>query len=987
MNHNLRGGWIIAAMILSALLIGLAPPAAGFVPADQNETYEIRLPEFDMEGYQSPARETGSLQVSSILRDRYEGNWMVHSWNSQTDAPRWVYGTSVQVADRILDATDVERIARQVISENRDVLHADASQLRLTSTPNALGKWAAHFQQTWNGIDVHGATVRILFSDSGKLMLMGSDYQPNIDISPVALFSASQATEIARAALPFNPSTDRIEGDATLLVLPVSLSETAVEHHLVWRVRVRTEEPLGAWVTHVDAHTGQIIWRYNDIHFAYLGTTSAPVQIYGYCDGITETFLPYLRVQVSGIGNVDSDGAGNWTIAGSGGPRTVTSDLYGPYVDVNNLGGANAAFSGTAQENLPLTVRYSDTNAQNDERDTFSAVNQVHDFFQLFAPAFSYPNARITANVSRNSTCNAYWDGTINFYREGGGCANTGEMQQVVHHEFGHGVQNAILGSQGNQGLGEGNSDILGNLITQDPIIGRGFYLNNCTGGIRNSVNNLVYPDDVIGQQIHYAGQVIAGFNWDAMVGLQLQYGVQQGTIMSAERWHNGRVLMHPTTQPDQVLATFIADDDNANLDDGTPNHAIFCQAAENHGFECPAILVGVFIYHTAHPYSGDTVQGYDVTMQAVSLPQGQNQIVPGSTAIHYRVNGGSFIDAPMSATGNPDEYAGSIPAQPHGSIVEYYISALDTSSNYGTSPVDAPTSLHYFQVNDEFPDDMETVTVWTGGATGDNASAGRWVQADPVGTTFNSLPVQPENDHTTDPGHICWVTGNGSVGGAAGEADVDGGLTTLLSPRFDLNNATQVQVSYWKYYTNDRGNNPGQDYWRVDVTNDGGTTWIPIENTTTSTNAWVENAFDLFTYVPVPDVVQFRFVAEDAGGGSLVEAAVDDFLLAAVFNTADAGDFNVRLVTGLGQNSPNPFGPQTDIRFRLAQAGPVSLAVYDTAGRRVRSLANGSMPAGDHSLRWDGTDEAGHTLSAGVYFCRFEAGGRTFSARMMLVK
>ncbi len=987
MNHNLRAGGIICMMVFAALQIGLAPPAAGFSPASQNETYEIALPEFDMEGYQSPERTAGSLQVSNILQDRYNGNWRVHSWNSQTGAPRWVYGTSVRVADRILDATDVERLARQVISENRDVLRADPSELRLTSTPHAMGKWTAHFQQTWNGIDVHGATVRVLFSESGKLMLMGSDFQPSIELSPIPVYSAAQATEIARSALPFNPATDRIEGEATLLVLPVPLSETQVEHHLVWRIRVRTEDPLGAWMTHVDAHTGEIIWRYNDIHFAYNGTTSAPVQIYGYCDGITETFLPYLRINVSGVGTVYSDVAGNWSINGSGGDRAVTSDLYGLYVDVNNMGGDQAAFAGTAQENVPLNVRFDDANAQHDERDTYLAVNQVHDFFQLFDPSFSYCNTRITANVSRNATCNAYWDGTINFYREGGGCANTGELQQVVHHEFGHGIQNAILGGQGSQGLGEGNSDINGNLITQDPIIGRGFYLDNCVSGIRNSVNNYIYPDDVVGEEIHFAGQVIAGFNWDAMVGLQLQYGMEQGTIMSAERWHFGRVLMHPNTQPDQVLATFIADDDNDNLDDGTPNHAIFCQAATNHGFACPAILVGVFIYHTAHPYTGDNLQGYDVTMTAVSLPDGEWDIVANSTAIHYRVNGGDFSDVAMSPTGNPDEFSGVIPAQPYGSIVEYYISAMDTGNNLGTSPIDAPTSLHYFQVNDEFPDDMEIVTAWTGGADGDNASSGRWVQADPVGTTYNGQQVQPENDHTTDPGHICWITGNGSVGGAAGEADVDGGKTTLLSPSFDLTDATQVQVSYWKYYTNDKGNAPGQDYWQVGVTNDDGATWTPIENTLTSTNAWVENVFDLFTYVPDPGVVQFRFIAEDSGSGSLVEAGVDDFSLTAVFNTADAEDFNVRLVAGLGPNTPNPFGPQTDIRFRLAEAGPVSLAVYDATGRRVKSLAEGTMVAGDYSLRWDGTDQAGHSLSAGVYFCRLEAGGRTFSSRMMLVK
>jgi hypothetical protein len=986
-NHILRIGGSVGALAIIALLLGLAGPAAAFTPANQDRNYEIRLPEFDLEAYQSPITADGRLEVAQILKNRFHSEWSVQSWNPQTATARWVYGPSVQVAAPLYTSDDVERAARMVIASNQDVLKADPTQLRLTDTPHVDGKWAAHFQQTWHGIDVHRATVRIVLSEDGRLMLMGSDYKSNIDLSPIPVFSAAQATEIAKAGLSFNPATDTIDGDAKLLVLPVSLSQTEVAYHLVWQVRVRTADPVGIWVTSVDAHSGEVIWRYNDVSFAYSGNSTSAVHFNSYCDGTVNRVCQYLRVQVNGVGNVNTDALGNWTIAGTGGDRSVTADLYGPYVDLNNIAGAEATFTGTAHENIPLTVAFSSTNSQADERDTFDAVNQIHDFFETFAPGFSYTNARITANVSRNSTCNAYWDGTINFYIAGGGCANTGEMQQVVEHEFGHGVQNAILGGQGDQGLGEGNGDILGNLMTQDPIIGRGFYTGNCTSGIRNSLNTLRYPGDVIGQEIHSAGQVIAGFNWDMMVGLQLQYGVLPGKTMAATRWHNGRVLLHPQTQPDQVLGTFTADDDNGDLGDGTPNYDIICQAATNHGFTCPEIIVGVFITHNNLPYSGNTT-GYPVTATIVSLPAGGASIVGSSVKIHYNVNGGSFSDVPMTSTGNPDEYAGTIPGQAYGSIVRYYLSASDTDNNTGTSPRDYPTTIHYFQVNDNFADDMETVTAWKAGYTGDNATTGIWVEADPVGTVYNGTNVQPENDHTADPGHICWITGNGSVGGAAGEQDVDGGRTTLLSPRFDLTDASQVQVSYWKYYTNSVGNNPNADTWYVDVTNNGGTTWIPIENTMTSTNAWVQQGpFDLLAYVPTPGVVQFRFIAEDLSPGTLVEAGIDDFQLAAVFNTADAGDLSVRLVTKLEQNTPNPFGPTTDIRFRLAQAGSVSLAVYDGAGRRVRSLVSGSLDAGDHNARWDGTDESGHSVAAGVYFYRLESGGKTQSARMLLVR
>ena len=78
---------------------------------------------------------------------------------------------------------------------------------------------------------------------------------------------------------------------------------------------------------------------------------------------------------------------------------------------------------------------------------------------------------------------------------QGGGCANTGEIMGVVQHEFGHGItERHPRRSQGTQGIGEGNSDILANLMTLESIIGRGFYLNHCTTGIRELAEQPALP-------------------------------------------------------------------------------------------------------------------------------------------------------------------------------------------------------------------------------------------------------------------------------------------------------------------------------------------------------------------------------------------------------------------------------------------------------------------------------------------------------------
>ncbi len=89
-----------------------------------------------------------------------------------------------------------------------------------------------------------------------------------------------------------------------------------------------------------------------------------------------------------------------------------------------------------------------------------------------------------------------------------------------------------------------------------------------------------------------------------------------------------------------------------------------------------------------------------------------------------------------------------------------------------------------------------------------------------------------------------------------------------------------------------------------------------------------------------------------------------------------------------LHQNTPNPFNPSTTIAFDLPAPGRVGLRVYDASGRLVRTLAAGIvLPAGRGSLDWDGRDEGGRPVAAGIYICRLEAGAHRESRAMTLVK
>jgi flagellar hook assembly protein FlgD len=87
-------------------------------------------------------------------------------------------------------------------------------------------------------------------------------------------------------------------------------------------------------------------------------------------------------------------------------------------------------------------------------------------------------------------------------------------------------------------------------------------------------------------------------------------------------------------------------------------------------------------------------------------------------------------------------------------------------------------------------------------------------------------------------------------------------------------------------------------------------------------------------------------------------------------------------------QNQPNPFNPTTRIRFRLAKTEHVHLAVYDIAGRLVRTLANKTLPGGqDLGITWDGKNRLGQPMRSGIYVYRITTPSFSESRKMTLLQ
>lgn len=257
--------------------------------------------------------------------------------------------------------------------------------------------------------------------------------------------------------------------------------------------------------------------------------------------------------------------------------------------------------------------------------------------------------------------------------------------------------------------------------------------------------------------------------------------------------------------------------------------------------------------------------------------------LVGGSAALHYRFGGaGAFTSVAMSNVGGDAFEANIPPATSCTGPVEVYFSAEGSVSGAVTHPGGAPGVVFEGRIGavaTAFADDFESDMGWTVGAPGDTATTGLWVRAAPVGTI-----AQPGSDHSAN-GTICYVTGNGSPGGGQGDNDVDGGSTSLVSPLFDLSGETTATVSYYRWFANHTGADPGnQDTLDVLVSDDGGASWTLVEaagpETVDSVGGWRYSEWRVEDHVALTGSVRVRFVASDRAGGSIVEAAVDDFLI-----------------------------------------------------------------------------------------------------------
>ena len=291
----------------------------------------------------------------------------------------------------------------------------------------------------------------------------------------------------------------------------------------------------------------------------------------------------------------------------------------------------------------------------------------------------------MVANTNINSNCNAFWSGSINMYRSGSGCGNTGEIAAVIDHETGHGFDD----NDNNPNIsfpGEGIADIYAALPLDESCIGEGFWdSQNCTGygdpcvdcsGIRDidwAQRQSGQPHDVNWAESncggcgffgtsHCLGAVYAEAVWDLYKrDLPSNYGLDNNhalaltsrlTLQGAGNvgdWFTCNGNGEDGCAGESGYMNYLAaDDTDGNLNNGTPHMNAIFDAFDRHGIACSSPNVqdaGCAGAPTQAPVVTASEGDQEVTLNWNAVPNASHYII-------YRTEGVKECDMGKVAVG-----------------------------------------------------------------------------------------------------------------------------------------------------------------------------------------------------------------------------------------------------------------------------------------------------------------------------------------------
>ena len=476
-----------------------------------------------------------------------------------------------------------------------------------------------------DGIEVRGSYVGGVINQ-GKLNLFGIHRWGDARISVKPTITAADAALVAAAHLSPHSMASSAEStwsDDQLVLLPTDLGDR-YGHRLAWALHPRLVGELARFEVLVDAHTGELLSVQDKNHYAEAKGGVYPVTNDGVApDGVEQPGWPMPFMQV---GSQVTDTGGNYNLTGN-----QTARFFGPFVNMADQCGTDSLTQsggidwGTSGGDDCATPGFGGAGNTHASRSGFYELNRTMEMARGWLPSNGWLQSRLTSNMNINQSCNAFWNGsTVNFYRSGNGCANTGEIAGVFVHEWGHGMDNNDTVPTISSPSGEGIADIYTALRLNTSCIGRNFRTTPCTGfgdpclsctGVRDidyeqrqsgQPHDYSWSNANCGSSVHCRGAVYseavwslwkrnlqqAPYNYDNNTAHEI---VNRLTFLGAgnvSTWFSGGPPFGGCGSGGGYLNYLAVDDDDGNLNNGTPHMQAIFHAFNDQEIACPTPAV-----------------------------------------------------------------------------------------------------------------------------------------------------------------------------------------------------------------------------------------------------------------------------------------------------------------------------------------------------------------------------------------------------------
>jgi hypothetical protein len=537
----------------------------------------------------------------------------------------------------------LEAEARDFLARLGPALGVRAGELALNRTRSgAAGDhlWIVDFDVVRGGLPVEGARV-VLRVNNGNLIQFGTEALPAPGTpTPEFVLTREEAVAALSSYVGGLGPRDTPLDPGSRHLLPIQGNGLAA----VWEIVFRRGEDPETWRARVDAGSGEVL-ELADLN-RYARATGGVLPDAPTGEAVLP--MPWIDLSTGGFAN----GAGVYPY--STGP--LSSQLDGRYVSVDDQCGPIALSAGAKGHLVFGTSGGTDcatpggggAGNTHSARTVYYHVNRAKEAARGWLPGSAWLHGQLPTHSNINQTCNAFWNGgSLNFFRSGNGCGNTGEIPDVAIHEFGHGLDaNDGLGSTtGELGTGETYGDILAAMTFRDSCIADGFRQGNCGGygdpctdctGVRDidwakrasgtphTVANFIQPSCPVDgfyigpcglhanatnqptkvREGHCESYVSSEALWDLAARDLPAPGTAGAWAVFERLWYRSRSTAarafvcdtspavwtsHGCTVDSYWRALRAADDDDGNLANGTPHSCHLFAAFNRHGIACPA--------------------------------------------------------------------------------------------------------------------------------------------------------------------------------------------------------------------------------------------------------------------------------------------------------------------------------------------------------------------------------------------------------------